>query len=172
MQNSNFFPYNLDITQIRASKMTSTAYLLRTNEEIAILCDDVLTQLNAISLDGSDIDLSKISKLQVFLNILTSLHHYDVKSIKMSSQYINFVQNELYKFMHLDAKYNTSFISCFKIHDKDGDYDLTEVAKDISTHLYSFIDFDCTFVNDYYAPNILEKYNKELFDLLLNGDND
>lgn len=153
-------------------KITSSTYLLRTNEEIAILCDDVLTQLKAISLDGSDIDLSKISKLQVFLNILTSLHHYDVKTIKMSSQYINFIQNELYKFMHLDAKYNTSFISCFKIHDKDGDYDLTEVAKEISTHLYSFIDFDCTFVDDYYAPNILEKYNKELFDLLLNGDND
>lgn len=153
-------------------KITSSTYLLRTNEDIAILCDDVLNQLKAITLNENDEHLLKVSKLQVFLNILISLHHYDVKSIKMSSQYINFVQNELYKFMHLDAKYNTSFISCFKIHDKDGDYDLTEVAKDISTHLYSFIDFDCTFVNDYYAPNILEKYNKELFDLLLNGDND
>lgn len=153
-------------------KITTTTYLLRANEDIAILCDDVLTQLNAISLNTSDIHLSKVSKLLIFLNILSSLHHYDVKTIKMSSQYINFVQNELYKFMHLDAKYKTSFVSCFKLHDKDGDYDLTEVAKEISTHLYSFIDFDCTFVNDYYAPNILEKYNKELFDLLLNGDND
>ena len=74
--------------------------------------------------------------------------------------------------MYLKARNKRSIVLSVKMHDKDGDYDLTEVAKEISTHLYSFIEFDCTFVDDYYAPNILEKYNKELFDLLLNGDND